>query len=75
MAAIAIYSYIRTLSGGERRRLYLLKQLIDSPNVLEVSQFWRNVVHELHKEFADVELSDMYVDNAAMPIVPGIFRI
>ncbi len=28
------YSYIRTLSGGERRRLYLLKQLIDSPNVL-----------------------------------------
>lgn len=28
------YSYIRTLSGGERRRLYLLKQLIGSPNVL-----------------------------------------
>jgi ATP-binding cassette subfamily F protein uup len=28
------YSYIKTLSGGERRRLYLLKQLIDSPNVL-----------------------------------------
>ena len=28
------YSDIRTLSGGERRRLYLLKQLIDSPNVL-----------------------------------------
>ncbi|MEI6846471.1 MAG: ABC-F family ATP-binding cassette domain-containing protein [Chlorobiaceae bacterium] len=28
------YSYIRTLSGGERRRLYLLRQLINSPNVL-----------------------------------------
>ena len=28
------YSFIKTLSGGERRRLYLLKQLIDSPNVL-----------------------------------------
>jgi 3-isopropylmalate dehydrogenase len=42
---------------------------IDKANVLEVSQFWRNVVHELHKEFADVELSDMYVDNAAMQIV------
>ena len=28
------YSYIKTLSGGERRRLYLLKQLIDAPNVL-----------------------------------------
>ena len=42
---------------------------IDKANVLEVSQFWRNVVHELHKEFQDVELSDMYVDNAAMQIV------
>ncbi len=42
---------------------------IDKANVLEVSQFWRNVVHEVHKDFADVELSDMYVDNAAMQIV------
>ncbi|NHQ60625.1 3-isopropylmalate dehydrogenase [Chlorobium sp. BLA1] len=42
---------------------------IDKANVLEVSQFWRNVVHEIHKEYADVELSDMYVDNAAMQIV------
>jgi 3-isopropylmalate dehydrogenase len=42
---------------------------IDKANVLEVSQFWRNVVHTIHKEYADVELSDMYVDNAAMQIV------
>ncbi len=42
---------------------------IDKANVLEVSQFWRNVVHEVHKEYQDVELSDMYVDNAAMQIV------
>jgi 3-isopropylmalate dehydrogenase len=42
---------------------------IDKANVLEVSQFWRNVVHEIHKEYADVALSDMYVDNAAMQIV------
>ena len=42
---------------------------IDKANVLEVSQFWRNVVHEVHRDFADVELSDMYVDNAAMQIV------
>jgi 3-isopropylmalate dehydrogenase len=42
---------------------------IDKANVLEVSQFWRNVVHEVHKDFEDVELSDMYVDNAAMQIV------
>ena len=42
---------------------------VDKANVLEVSQFWRNVVHEVHKEFAEVELNDMYVDNAAMQIV------
>jgi 3-isopropylmalate dehydrogenase len=42
---------------------------VDKANVLEVSQFWRNVVHEVHKEFSDVELNDMYVDNAAMQIV------
>jgi len=42
---------------------------IDKANVLEVSQFWRNVVLEVHKDFADVELNHMYVDNAAMQIV------
>lgn len=42
---------------------------VDKANVLDVSQFWRNVVHEVHKDFQDVELSDMYVDNCAMQIV------
>ncbi|KZK73838.1 MAG: 3-isopropylmalate dehydrogenase [Pelodictyon luteolum] len=42
---------------------------IDKANVLEVSQFWRNEVHRVHRDFPDVELSDMYVDNAAMQIV------
>jgi len=42
---------------------------VDKANVLEVSQFWRNMVHEVHKDFPDVELNDMYVDNAAMQIV------
>ncbi|MCE1188434.1 MAG: 3-isopropylmalate dehydrogenase [Ignavibacteria bacterium] len=42
---------------------------VDKANVLEVSQFWRNVVHEVHTEYSDVELHDMYVDNAAMQIV------
>jgi 3-isopropylmalate dehydrogenase len=42
---------------------------VDKANVLEVSQFWRNIVHEVHLEFPAVELSDMYVDNAAMQIV------
>ncbi len=42
---------------------------VDKANVLEVSQFWRNVVHDVHKDFTDVELIDMYVDNTAMQIV------
>ncbi|NTW48944.1 MAG: 3-isopropylmalate dehydrogenase [Chlorobiales bacterium] len=42
---------------------------IDKANVLEVSQFWREVVHEVHKQYPDVELKDMYVDNAAMQVV------
>ncbi len=42
---------------------------IDKANVLEVSQFWRHIVHEVHKSYQDVELVDMYVDNAAMQVV------
>ncbi|NTV47516.1 MAG: 3-isopropylmalate dehydrogenase, partial [Chlorobiales bacterium] len=42
---------------------------IDKANVLEVSQFWREIVHDIHKQYPDVELKDMYVDNAAMQIV------
>jgi 3-isopropylmalate dehydrogenase len=52
---------------AQRRRKKVTS--VDKANVLEVSQFWRNVVHEVHKEFPDVELTDMYVDNAAMQIV------
>ncbi|MET0269674.1 MAG: isocitrate/isopropylmalate family dehydrogenase, partial [Sphingomonas sp.] len=38
---------------------------------------WRDVVIETHKEFADIELSHMYVDNAAMQLVrnPGQFDV
>ena len=42
---------------------------VDKANVLEVSQFWRNIVHEVAKDYPMVELQDMYVDNAAMQIV------
>jgi 3-isopropylmalate dehydrogenase len=38
--------------------------------VLETTQLWRDVVTEEHeKEFSDIELSHMYVDNAAMQLV------
>lgn len=42
---------------------------VDKANVLEVSQLWREVVTALHAQYADVELSHMYVDNAAMQLV------
>ncbi|WP_133646657.1 3-isopropylmalate dehydrogenase [Paraburkholderia flava] len=47
------------------------KQLtsVDKANVLETSQFWRDVMIDVAKEYADVELSHMYVDNAAMQLV------
>ncbi|RPI01543.1 MAG: 3-isopropylmalate dehydrogenase [Calditrichaeota bacterium] len=42
---------------------------VDKANVLEVSQFWRSVVIKMAAEYPDVELSHMYVDNAAMQLV------
>ena len=48
---------------------------VDKANVLETSQLWRDVVIEVAAEYPDVELSHMYVDNAAMQLVrnPGQF--
>ena len=42
---------------------------VDKANVLEVTEMWREVVTECHKDNADIELSHMYVDNAAMQLV------
>ncbi|MEC7561944.1 MAG: 3-isopropylmalate dehydrogenase [Pseudomonadota bacterium] len=42
---------------------------VDKANVLEVSQLWREKVSALAPEYPDVELSHMYVDNAAMQLV------
>ena len=48
---------------------------VDKANVLETSQLWREVVIEVAAEYPDVELTHMYVDNAAMQLVrnPGQF--
>ena len=42
---------------------------VDKANVLETFQFWKDVVTEVHKEYPDVALDHMYVDNAAMQLV------
>lgn len=42
---------------------------VDKANVLDVSQLWRDVVVELAEYYKDVELSHMYVDNAAMQLI------
>ena len=42
---------------------------VDKANVLETFQFWKDIVTEIGKEYPDVELDHMYVDNAAMQLV------
>ena len=42
---------------------------VDKANVLEVTVLWREVMERLSHEYPDVELSHMYVDNAAMQLV------
>jgi len=42
---------------------------VDKANVLETFQLWKDVVTEVHQDYADVQLDHMYVDNAAMQLV------
>ena len=42
---------------------------VDKANVLDVSQLWRDTVEEVAKEYPEVKLSHMYVDNAAMQLI------
>jgi 3-isopropylmalate dehydrogenase len=42
---------------------------IDKANVLECTELWRQVVVETHRDYPEVQLSHMYVDNAAMQLV------
>ena len=42
---------------------------VDKANVLESSRFWRETVINIHKEFKEVELNHMYVDNTSMQLI------
>lgn len=42
---------------------------VDKANVLEVTELWREIVSDVASDYPDVELSHMYVDNAAMQLV------
>lgn len=42
---------------------------VEKSNVLDVSRLWKDVVLEVHKDYQDVELTHLYVDNAAMQLV------
>lgn len=58
---------------GRRKKLCS----VDKANVLQTSALWRTVVEEVAADYPDVELSHMYVDNAAMQLVrnPGQFDV
>jgi 3-isopropylmalate dehydrogenase len=58
----------RVAFGAARKRGKKLCS-VDKANVLEVSGLWREVVGRVGKDYADVELSHMLVDNAAMQLV------
>lgn len=53
--------------AAQKRRGQLCS--VDKANVLETSQFWRDIMIEVAREYPQVELSHMYVDNAAMQLV------
>ena len=54
-----------TARGRKRKKVCS----VDKANVIETSRFWREITLEVAKDFPDVELTHMYVDNAAMQLV------
>jgi len=61
------------LARGRRKRLLS----VDKANVLETTELWRDVATEIGRDYPDVELQHMYVDNCAMQLIrnPGQFDV
>lgn len=61
------------VARGRRRKLCS----VDKANVLESSELWRRVVSEVHRNYQDIDLSHMYVDNCSMQLIrnPGQFDV
>ena len=61
------------LARGRRKNLLS----VDKANVLEMTELWRDVVTEMGRDYPDVQLQHMYVDNCAMQLIrnPGQFDV
>ena len=61
------------LARGRRKKLLS----VDKANVLEMTELWREVVKEVGRDYPDVVLQHMYVDNCAMQLIrnPGQFDV
>lgn len=62
---IQVAKYAFNLAQSRRKKLCC----VDKANVLETSQLWREVVSDMAKDYKDVELSFLYVDNASMQLI------
>ena len=65
IAHVAFQAARKRKSSGTEGRV----TSVDKANVLETFQFWKDVVTEVGKQYPDVALDHMYVDNAAMQLV------
>lgn len=66
---------VRAFEIALKRKKNLLS--VDKANVLECTELWRNVVSEVGRNYPDVTLKHMYVDNCAMQLIrnPGQFDV
>lgn len=60
-----VAKYAFELSKTRKKKLIV----VDKANVLETSRLWRETIQKMSKDYADVEVSFMFVDNASMQII------